>query len=128
MPVIGMLGPLAEIDDDVVAKTNLHGLVAGLDHPIDQQDGFGGPSKQTTDHALIVEHVAIHHQDGRTGCEHGLLSPERYQTSFAVTRILHETDAPIESQSAHHVRSEEHTSELQSLMRSSYAVFCLKKK
>src|SRR3546814_3826586 len=28
----------------------------------------------------------------------------------------------------HHVRSEEHTSELQSLMRTSYAVFCLKKK
>src|SRR3546814_5442405 len=29
---------------------------------------------------------------------------------------------------AHNVRSEEHTSELQSLMRISYAVFCLKKK
>src|SRR3546814_4600468 len=28
---------------------------------------------------------------------------------------------------AHHLRSEEHTSELQSLMRISYAVFCLKK-
>src|SRR3546814_8870471 len=28
----------------------------------------------------------------------------------------------------HHGRSEEHTSELQSLMRNSYAVFCLKKK
>src|SRR3546814_7533832 len=27
-----------------------------------------------------------------------------------------------------HLRSEEHTSELQSLMRTSYAVFCLKKK
>src|SRR3546814_10157661 len=27
-----------------------------------------------------------------------------------------------------HIRSEEHTSELQSLMRNSYAVFCLKKK
>src|SRR3546814_1870367 len=27
----------------------------------------------------------------------------------------------------HHFRSEEHTSELQSLMRTSYAVFCLKK-
>src|SRR3546814_8887454 len=26
-----------------------------------------------------------------------------------------------------HIRSEEHTSELQSLMRNSYAVFCLKK-
>src|SRR3546814_5080745 len=29
---------------------------------------------------------------------------------------------------AHDLRSEEHTSELQSLMRISYAVFCLKKK
>src|SRR3546814_3405791 len=32
------------------------------------------------------------------------------------------------NQRAHRFRSEEHTSELQSLMRSSYAVFCLKKK
>src|SRR3546814_9841264 len=36
---------------------------------------------------------------------------------------------PVESaQIADAVRSEEHTSELQSLMRISYAVFCLKKK
>src|SRR3546814_9265668 len=32
------------------------------------------------------------------------------------------------SEATAEVRSEEHTSELQSLMRSSYAVFCLKKK
>src|SRR3546814_8837747 len=32
------------------------------------------------------------------------------------------------ARSAHSMRSEEHTSELQSLMRISYAVFCLKKK
>src|SRR3546814_2752395 len=32
------------------------------------------------------------------------------------------------AQLRHQARSEEHTSELQSLMRSSYAVFCLKKK
>src|SRR3546814_8521302 len=32
------------------------------------------------------------------------------------------------SYSVHHRRSDEHTSELQSLMRHSYAVFCLKKK
>src|SRR3546814_9209126 len=37
--------------------------------------------------------------------------------------------APISrTQSSAAVRSEEHTSELQSLMRISYAVFCLKKK
>src|SRR3546814_6713203 len=33
-----------------------------------------------------------------------------------------------ESEQVHHGRSEEHTSELQSLMRISYAVFCLNKK
>src|SRR3546814_1082082 len=36
--------------------------------------------------------------------------------------------AEIEAQGGEAVRSEEHTSELQSLMRISYAVFCLKKK
>src|SRR3546814_4095095 len=34
----------------------------------------------------------------------------------------------VNCESAHSERSEEHTSELQSLMRISYAVFCLKKK
>src|SRR3546814_3122046 len=36
--------------------------------------------------------------------------------------------ASVEATSSSDSRSEEHTSELQSLMRSSYAVFCLKKK
>src|SRR3546814_7708251 len=36
--------------------------------------------------------------------------------------------AEIAGTDHHHARSEEHTSELQSLMRNSYAVFCLKKK
>src|SRR3546814_3679351 len=34
----------------------------------------------------------------------------------------------LKTLAAHNMRSEEHTSELQSLMRISYAVFCLKKK
>src|SRR3546814_10477686 len=49
-----------------------------------------------------------------------------YLTSIEVTGDLSErtaTTSPLEA-----VRSEEHTSELQSLMRISYAVFCLKKK
>src|SRR3546814_970084 len=37
-------------------------------------------------------------------------------------------DMPAQALSRISVRSEEHTSELQSLMRISYAVFCLKKK
>src|SRR3546814_4790286 len=35
---------------------------------------------------------------------------------------------PFDSRDLNYQRSEEHTSELQSLMRISYAVFCLKKK
>src|SRR3546814_9692693 len=44
-------------------------------------------------------------------------------------RILEETlGAALFSRQGRGLRSEEHTSELQSLMRISYAVFCLKKK
>src|SRR3546814_6180074 len=42
----------------------------------------------------------------------------------AVVRGAHQHRQPLSAPS----RSEEHTSELQSLMRISYAVFCLKKK
>src|SRR3546814_3601748 len=47
------------------------------------------------------------------------------------TRFLHELSrlaGIVDRISPRHFRSEEHTSELQSLMRISYAVFCLKKK
>src|SRR3546814_7201043 len=47
------------------------------------------------------------------------LGPVRYRASSAVHDRNHGLDG---------WRSEEHTSELQSLMRHSYAVFCLKKK
>src|SRR3546814_5499822 len=43
-------------------------------------------------------------------------------------RRQREADAPTGARYQRTARSEEHTSELQSLMRISYAVFCLKKK
>src|SRR3546814_8514411 len=46
-------------------------------------------------------------------------------TTAGVTRSLSISPAPMVSAT---LRSEEHTSELQSIMRISYAVFCLKKK
>src|SRR3546814_4851382 len=42
--------------------------------------------------------------------------------------VLRRPLAPLTGLAAQTLRSEEHTSELQSLMRISYAVFCLKKK
>src|SRR3546814_1813081 len=48
------------------------------------------------------------------------------QYAFFIAAFIDEHSAQTETRSA--ARSEEHTSELQSLMRTSYAVFCLKKK
>src|SRR3546814_8883104 len=47
------------------------------------------------------------------------------RSALAFTRSQNSTSSRFGSQSG--LRSEEHTSELQSLMRISYAVFCLKK-
>src|SRR3546814_10199400 len=58
----------------------------------------------------------------------------RARIDIAVAGAMLERDAPLpprrlrgRSRQRLPVRSEEHTSELQSLMRTSYAVFCLKK-
>src|SRR3546814_3478613 len=49
----------------------------------------------------------------------------RQEQPIGLARLRAEAEGPIEGEQA---RSEEHTSELQSLMRKSYAVFRLKKK
>src|SRR3546814_1456165 len=54
---------------------------------------------------------------------------ERGETTDIASVMLAKQQAPIGFEATLQVRrSEEHTSELQSLMRISYAVFCLKKK
>src|SRR3546814_8437793 len=55
-----------------------------------------------------------------------IATPDDVQTSYAVGDEI-TGGAKLKAVAIDHVRSEEHTSELQSLMRISYAVFCLKK-
>src|SRR3546814_10166576 len=62
--------------------------------------------------AILRSNVAGHVEKTRLGC--------------AIGRIIEIAVQPLARTSED--RSEEHTSELQSLMRISYAVFCLKKK
>src|SRR3546814_3674531 len=68
--------------------------------------------------------------DLRRACQAGLNKGEARHTLAAAIYTNRQgrfTDRSIENQE-YRARSEEHTSELQSLMRISYAVFCLKKK
>src|SRR3546814_6433977 len=60
------------------------------------------------------------HADGMVECAARLGTDENIRIDIAQHRAV-DTGKPL-------LRSEEHTSELQSLMRISYAVFCLKKK
>src|SRR3546814_4774548 len=74
-------------------------------------------------HRTIGEQRGRHmYRAGRQQCPP--LQQQRH--SFGRRRVLSRT-RPAEPDAASQ-RSEEHTSELQSLMRISYAVFCLKKK
>src|SRR3546814_8016844 len=56
------------------------------------------------------------------------LSQAEWERLFALYRQIPEYQQVNAGMSLEEFRSEEHTSELQSLMRISYAVFCLKKK
>src|SRR3546814_7831503 len=60
------------------------------------------------------------------GCGHQLTQPVRIERSRDAHRVSLKVDGCLDF-ARHERRSEEHTSELQSLMRISYAVFCLKK-
>src|SRR3546814_1116453 len=94
----------------------------------------------------LFPYTTLFRSIGRFRVRHGLV-PERRSVSVdvdAAHEILGDVEADMAAavhpaddapHLAHHLRadpvarrSEEHTSELQSLMRISYAVFCLKKK
>src|SRR3546814_7113769 len=94
--------------------------------------GFPGTSIDETEAASrIARHL---------GCEHITLPLRPQDAGIMLPEVQRSHDEPcaataavpvwhLSKLAAEHVkRSEEHTSELQSLMRISYAVFCLKKK
>src|SRR3546814_6607731 len=83
----------------------------------DQRRDFRAVKLDAT-HDLLVRHRADRHLQQETViAEHPVGRDDLFGQQFRVA------DEEIAGR-----RSEEHTSELQSLMRNSYAVFCLKKK
>src|SRR3546814_4235574 len=71
------------------------------------------PSAQAQAYDLVLARARALRESGEQG---------------AMLKVLHMLRGTSLHPSAPRGRSEEHTSELQSLMRTSYAVFCLKKK
>src|SRR3546814_13248374 len=72
----------------------------------------------------------IAHALGRLVVQAGRRTPEGIEIDFPISRqdLAEMTGTTLHTVNRTLSRSEEHTSELQSLMRISYAVFCLKKK
>src|SRR3546814_4685461 len=84
-------------------------------HALDQLEGIGRhPAGAVARPQVARDHLGV---GGLVEVRH--VEADRAGVHRAVRVLRHHAD---------HARSEEHTSELQSLMRISYAVFCLKKK
>src|SRR3546814_5152559 len=107
--VDGLVGQLAIID---VARGKLHGRLDRVGRVFDFVVIFEGAAEPSKDLDRILDGRLVHVD---------LLEPAQQGT------VLFEMVAEFLVRRRTN-RSEEHTSELQSLMRISYAVFCLKKK
>src|SRR3546814_2345510 len=92
------------------------GEAAAVDDALHRADLLGG-----TRAALVPDR-----DRSRQIAERDMVTAQLLQRHVGVERLV--VGVGIEELSRFVVRSEEHTSELQSLMRISYAVFCLKKK
>src|SRR3546814_8197898 len=102
-------GALGAVDRDHFAgagQRRLHGKAAGEGVAVEHADIAREPCRPGAVVALVVEPA-------------GLLAA--FQIGEEACAVLFQRNRSVD------VRSEEHTSELQSLMRLSYAVFCLQK-
>src|SRR3546814_6717857 len=97
----------------------------GNDFAVEQQAHFEAVAIAETMHAHVRGECALQRAGiGTLSVVTAAWATAHGEQAFVfedACRLLHGDDADAE-------RSEEHTSELQSLMRISYAVFCLKKK
>src|SRR3546814_10582003 len=94
------------------------------DHHPDLVHNRNGPAAEIGEAARILVETS-------TRCRVGLVIGKKHPANAEIIVKRNEIDSLVERVHALDVeadRSEEHTSELQSLMRISYAVFCLKKK
>src|SRR3546814_5463554 len=116
MQRVGVLG--GHLQEVVVAGVDAHAVVDVLGEPRFRLAVALHAHHLEADHHAIADAVAV--AGGEVAID---AAPDRAALG-AHADVLDDVEAAV----GVHLRSEEHTSELQSLMRISYAVFCLKKK
>src|SRR3546814_4016041 len=110
---------ISDWSSDVCSSDRRHvGPVLGAD--------VGGDAADVHDRAATAGH---HHRQHGAAHEEGAVEDDGHDLAPLAVTHLGERHLAADCGVVHQdVKSEEHTSELQSLMRISYAVFCLKKK
>src|SRR3546814_6523697 len=112
---MGEDGPIAGCDQDFAGGDRLARAEQHLMRP-----GDGRPLADDLD-LIVAERLGVETFEPRDLGEH--IVAQRRPVKFAIGHLPAKAPCILQI-----LRSEEHTSELQSLMRISYAVFCLKKK
>src|SRR3546814_7558324 len=104
--MLSVMGAFAEFEQALIRDRQREGIALAK-----QRGGYRGRKKALSDEKVseLVQRVACGEQKAGIARDMGISRETLYQYLRSM-------------------RSEEHTSELQSLMRISYAVFCLKKK
>src|SRR3546814_8248217 len=114
---------------DLVQRDDHRGAVLAVDRAQHRHDEAGGGRVERGDRLVGKDEAGLLGQHPRDGAALLLLAGESRGT---LMRLIDQPDALQRPQRRHATgmrkRSEEHTSELQSLMRTPYAVLCLKKK
>src|SRR3546814_2183186 len=110
---------ISDWSSDVCSSDLLHLVAGDVRHRVNRQLGQLPNAEAGDREEDEQDRPACADGERNETCNHGL---------FLLARALAELGLEQECiLSCDHLRSEEHTSELQSLMRTSYAVFCLKK-
>src|SRR3546814_4270893 len=104
----------------------LHGLESTLGVTLEMMILHGKAVRRGLERALMV--VDLPFGTYEESPQQALRTSARVMAETGCAAVKLEGGAAMAETIAFLTRSEEHTSELQSLMRNSYAVFCLKKK
>src|SRR3546814_966531 len=106
----------------------LPGVAGPMTHRIEQLVFRHPPAVVEDDHhRMLTGHIA-NDVDGVRASGNAVVDQIGNRSFERVPKVPHRFGKAGRARRMTAIRSEEHTSELQSLMRISYAVFCLKKK